>query len=77
LTRDVVVHFRNCDIESTARYLEFGSVRALAEELDRLGIRIKLRRLAGGRTIGGGRFGVGALAHLLKNRLYIGEVGVS
>src|SRR5260370_39392029 len=25
-------------------------------------------------TIGGGRFGVGALAHLLKNRFYIGEV---
>ena len=51
-----------------ARYLELGSVRALAEELDRRGIRSKLRRLAGGRTTGGGRFGVGALAHLLKNR---------
>src|SRR6266567_2292774 len=32
------------------------------------------RRLSDGRTIGGGRFGVGALAHLLKNRFYIGEV---
>src|SRR5262249_56563370 len=27
-----------------------------------------------GRTMGGGRFGVGALAHLVKNRFYIGEV---
>jgi site-specific DNA recombinase len=27
-----------------------------------------------GRTIGGGSFGVGALAYLLKNRFYIGEV---
>jgi site-specific DNA recombinase len=27
-----------------------------------------------GRTVGGSRFGVGALAHLLKNRFYIGEV---
>jgi len=57
-----------------ARYLKVGSVRALAEELDRKGIRSKPRRLSNGRTIGGGRFGVGALAHLLKNRFYIGEV---
>jgi site-specific DNA recombinase len=57
-----------------ARYLELGSVRALAEDLDRRGIRSKPRRLSNGRTIGGGRFGVGALAHLLKNRFYIGEV---
>src|SRR5437899_1614107 len=57
-----------------ARYLELGSVRAQAEDLDSRGIRSKLRRLSDGRTIGGGRFGVGALAHLLKNRFYIGEV---
>jgi site-specific DNA recombinase len=57
-----------------ARYLELGSVRALAEDLDRRGIRSKPRRLSNGRTIGGGRFGVGALAHLLKNRFYLGEV---
>src|SRR5256884_3008925 len=56
------------------RYLELGSVRALAEDLDRRGIRSKPRRPSNGRTIGGGRFGVGALAHLLKNRFYIGEV---
>jgi DNA invertase Pin-like site-specific DNA recombinase len=56
------------------QYLELGSVRALAEDLDRRGIRSKPRRLLNGRTIGGGRFGVGALAHLLKNRFYIGEV---
>jgi site-specific DNA recombinase len=57
-----------------ARYLELGSVRALAEDLDRRGVHSKLRRLSDGRTIGGARFGVGALAHLLKNRFYIGEV---
>jgi DNA invertase Pin-like site-specific DNA recombinase len=57
-----------------ARYIELGSVRALAEDLDRRGVRSKPRRLSDGRTIGGGRFGVGALAHLLKNRFYIGEV---
>ena len=57
-----------------ARYLELGSIRALAEDLERRGIRSKPRRLSNGRTIGGGRFGVGALAHLLKNRFYVGEV---
>jgi site-specific DNA recombinase len=56
------------------RYLALGSVRALADDLDRRGIRSKPRKLSNGRTIGGGRFGVGALAYLLKNRFYIGEV---
>jgi site-specific DNA recombinase len=40
-----------------ARYLELGSVRALAQDLDRRGIRSKPRRLSNGRTVGGGRFG--------------------
>src|SRR5262249_54794096 len=42
-----------------ARYLELGSVRALAQDLDRLGIRSKPRRLSNGRTIGGGALGWG------------------
>jgi DNA invertase Pin-like site-specific DNA recombinase len=57
-----------------ARYLELGSVRALAADLDHRGIRSKSRKLSNGRTMGGGPFGVGALAYLLKNRFYIGEV---
>jgi site-specific DNA recombinase len=57
-----------------ARYLELGSIRTLAQDLDRRGIRSKPRRLSNGRTVGGSHFGVGALAHLLKNRFYIGEV---
>jgi hypothetical protein len=56
------------------RYVAIGSIRPLAEELDRQGIRSKPRRLSNGRTVGGARFGVGALAHLLKNRFYIGEI---
>src|SRR5271166_5909472 len=59
------------------RYLELGSLGALIEELDRRGIRTKASRLADGRVRGHIRFGAGALAHLLKNRLYIvyrGEV---
>jgi site-specific DNA recombinase len=55
-------------------YLELGSVRLLAEELDRRGIRTKHQALANGRIRGDGCFGVGSLANLLKNRFYIGEV---
>jgi DNA invertase Pin-like site-specific DNA recombinase len=57
-----------------ARYLALGSIRTLADELDRQGIHSKRRRLSNGRSVGGKRFGVGALAHLLKNPFYIGEV---
>jgi hypothetical protein len=56
------------------RYLELGSVGALVQDLDRQGIRTKRREEAKGRMGGGVRFGVGALAYLLKNRIYIGEV---
>src|SRR5450432_4215036 len=51
-----------------ARYLELGSIRTLAADLDRRGIRSKPRPLSSGRSIGGGSFGVGALAYLLRNR---------
>jgi site-specific DNA recombinase len=56
------------------RYLELGSVEALAQDLDRRGVRTKERKLANGRLVGGGSFGVGALAYLLRNGFYIGEV---
>jgi DNA invertase Pin-like site-specific DNA recombinase len=56
------------------RYLELGSIGALIEDLDRRDVRTKTTRLVGGRVRGGIRFGTGALAHLLKNRFYIGEV---
>src|SRR2546425_2642901 len=56
------------------RYLELGAMGAVVEELDRSGIRTKANGLADGRVRGGIRFGVGSLAHLLKNRFYIGEV---
>src|SRR5438876_6640302 len=37
-------------------------------------LRCAIYTRSNGRTIGGGSFGVGALAYLLKNRFYIGEV---
>src|SRR5712691_8599533 len=47
---------------------------ALIEDLDRRGIRTKAAVRLDGSVRGGIRFGVGPLAHLLKNRFYIGEV---
>jgi site-specific DNA recombinase len=55
-------------------YLECGSVGALSEELARRNIVSKVRTFASGRVKGGGPYSVGALAHFLRNRFYIGEV---
>jgi DNA invertase Pin-like site-specific DNA recombinase len=56
------------------RYLELGSIRALVEDLDRSGIRTRRQTLSNGKIRGGIRFGVGPLAHVLRNRFYVGEV---
>jgi site-specific DNA recombinase len=55
-------------------YLERGSLGAPAEELARRKIVSKVRAVANGHTEGGGPYSVGALAHFLKNRFYIGKV---
>jgi DNA invertase Pin-like site-specific DNA recombinase len=57
-----------------ADYLCLGSIGELAASLDRDGIRPRPRKLANGRIIAAERFMVGPLAHILKNRFYIGEV---
>jgi hypothetical protein len=56
------------------RYLDLGSLRALVDDLDRSSIRTRRQTLSNGKVRGGIRFGVGPLAHLLRNRFYIGEV---
>jgi site-specific DNA recombinase len=55
-------------------YLEFGSLNRLMAALRERGIVTKVRCLKTGRTIGGIPFTRGPLAHLLRNRFYIGEV---
>jgi len=57
-----------------ARYRELGSVHALRRELERDGIVSRRRTNAQGKTIGGLAFSRGALFHMLKNRLYLGEI---
>jgi DNA invertase Pin-like site-specific DNA recombinase len=56
------------------RYLELGSLNLLLADLRSSGITTKVRPLATGKTIGGIPFTRGPLAHLLRNRFYIGEV---
>ena len=56
------------------RYLELGSMGLLLEEMNRLGIRTKVQTLSNGKKRGGVPYGKGALAYLLKNRCYVGEI---
>jgi hypothetical protein len=56
------------------RYLELGAVGPLLEELNRRGVRTRAQTQCGGRIRGGGAFRRGTLAHLLKNRCYVGEI---
>jgi DNA invertase Pin-like site-specific DNA recombinase len=55
-------------------YLKLGTLDRLMAELRKRGIVTKVRSLKSGRTIGGIPFTRGPLAHLLRNRFYIGEV---
>jgi site-specific DNA recombinase len=55
-------------------YLKLGSLNLLMADLRKRGVVTKLRTLKGGRTNGGIPFTRGPLAHLLRNRFYIGEV---
>jgi hypothetical protein len=55
-------------------YLALGSVHALTRRLAVDGIRSKERITASGKTLGGKIFSRGALFHLLKNRVYLGQI---
>ncbi len=67
-------------VEATAvrhifeRYAALGSITATLTALVQEGIVTKVSRSANGRTRGGIAFSRGSLAHLLGNRVYIGEV---
>jgi DNA invertase Pin-like site-specific DNA recombinase len=55
-------------------YLRVGSLGLLMADLRKQGIVTKIRTLKSGATVGGIPFTRGPLAHLLRNRFYIGEV---
>ena len=56
------------------RYLARGSLPALQRELRERGVVTRLRTLSSGRTIGGVALTNGPLAHLLRNRIYVGDL---
>ena len=55
-------------------YLQRDSVHALLRWLEAEGVRSKARTTRSGKAIGGQAFSRGALYHLLRNRVYLGEV---
>jgi site-specific DNA recombinase len=57
-----------------ADYLRIGALRSLSESLAREGIRPRRRELSSGRVVETERFSVGALAQMLRNRFYVGEI---
>jgi DNA invertase Pin-like site-specific DNA recombinase len=55
-------------------YLRLGSLNLLMAELRKRGIVSRTRTLKSGKIVGGIPFTRGPLAHLLRNRFYVGEV---
>jgi hypothetical protein len=56
------------------RYLALGSLPLLQGELRQAGIVSRRRTLSSGRVIGGVPFTNGPLAHMLRNRVYLGKI---
>ena len=55
-------------------YLKLGSLNLLMADLRKRNIVTKVRTLKTGQTVGGIPYTRGSLAHLLRNRFYVGEV---
>jgi site-specific DNA recombinase len=55
-------------------YLKLGSLNLLMADLRKRGIVTKIRTFKSGKTVGGIPFTRGPIAHLLRNRFYIGGV---
>ena len=53
-------------------YLQLGSMRALGDRLEELGIRTRVRVYKSGRTVGGCTFAPGSLQQMLRNKVYRG-----
>lgn len=56
------------------KYLQFGTVKALARHLNKRGYLTKSKALKNGKTRGGGKFYASSVRYVLRNRFYIGEV---
>ena len=56
------------------RYLELGSILRVKAELDARGILVPRRIDGAGRVVGGVRFSIGYVNHLLRSPLYVGRL---
>ena len=74
--RKISVNEAEADLVRTIfrSYLKLGSLNLLMADLRKRGIVTKARTLKTGDAVGGKAFMRGPLAHLLRNRFYIGEV---
>lgn len=57
------------------RYVQLRNVRLVAEQLVREGIRSPARTSRAGRRFGGRHFTRGQVYHMLKNPIYVGDIG--
>jgi DNA invertase Pin-like site-specific DNA recombinase len=76
LTRALVVNPAEAEIVRRIfqTYIELGSVHDLAARLEAEGVRSKQIQSQKGNVRGGCRLARGALYHMLRNRLYVGEI---
>lgn len=74
--RQLIVHPEEAKVvrDIFRLYCSLGCVKRLKAQLDRRGIMTKSRLSRSGRRSGGASFSRGALYHLLKNRIYLGEI---
>ena len=76
LTRALVVNPQQAELVRGMfdRYLALGSVHALKQELDAAGAVTRIHVAKSGGTRGGQPYGRGALFHMLRNRVYVGDI---
>jgi site-specific DNA recombinase len=74
--RKLIVNEKEAELVASIHqlYLRLGSLSAVQRELRARGVTTRVRQLTSGRTIGGVALTNGPLLHILRNRVYLGEI---